>query len=76
MANENWVERRVTDGGGTYAYGCIRLDGKVFEPQTPLGFIRTGHTVQVWRLSEGNRISVRRVKDDGSLSGEETWECG
>ena len=65
----------MTDVGGLYPRGCIRLEGQVFDPMTPHGFIRTGHKVQARRLTGAGRIAVRRQMDDGTFGGEETWQA-
>lgn len=72
---EKWHNRLVHDFSGTYAYGCVCFEGQRFEPTTPDGFIRTRHRVQVRRLTGAGRIAVRRVNDDGTFGGEETWEA-
>jgi hypothetical protein len=74
MKNEKWYSRQVTDPGGSYYYGCVRFEGGCYEPTTPHGFIRPGMKVEVRRLTGAGRLAVRRVLDDGSRGGEETWK--
>ena len=75
MFKEKWFDRTVSAGEVSDVYGCVKFEGQVFEPTTPGRFIRIGHKVQVRRLTGAGRIAVRRVNDDGTFGGEETWEA-
>lgn len=69
-----WFNRMVLAGEASDVYGCVEFEAQVFEPRTPGRFIRIGHQVQVRRISSWG-IVVRRVHDDGTFGGEETWEA-
>jgi len=75
MYKEKWFDRTVSAGEAYDVYGCVRFEGQVFEPIMASRFIRIGHKVQVRRLTGAGRIAVRRVNDDGTFGGEETWEA-
>lgn len=61
----------VTTRGGACPHGAIVIQGIAYEPMDPT-FIPIGADVEVLSTNS-NRAVVRRVHEDGTRGGNETW---